>query len=113
MIDTSELVFLLGQQPHPADLRCCTQVSRLWNETLIPCWRRELDDRERPWYRMFEKAQVFSNDGHNIVLPLDGPRRRLSEMIHKYGYHIRRLRMTHVWTLKYCLQVNLDTVLES
>lgn len=107
MIDTPELVFLLGQHLHPADLRRCIQVSRLWHETLISCLWRELDDSERPWYQMFEKAQALSNDEHRITLPFDDPRRCLSELIHKYGHHIRRLRITHIWTLECCLQASL------
>ncbi|KAF9315917.1 hypothetical protein BG003_002559 [Podila horticola] len=90
MIDTPELVFLIGQHLHPADLRRCIQVSQPWHETLIPCLWRELDDSERPWCQT------------------DVDPRRLSEMIHKYGHHIRHLRITHIWTLECCLQANLN-----
>ncbi|KAG0026926.1 hypothetical protein BGZ81_006006 [Podila clonocystis] len=112
MIDTPELVFLVGQHLHPADLRRCIEVSQLWREILIPCLWRELDDSERPWYQMFEEAEILLStidDGIDLSLDMD-PRRRLSELIHEYGHHIRRLRITHIWTLECCLQANLNGI---
>ncbi|KAG0351984.1 hypothetical protein BG005_008535, partial [Podila minutissima] len=65
-----------------------------------------------PWYQMFDEAETLLgaiDDG--IMLPFEvDPRLRLSEMIHKYGHHIRRLRITHIWILECCLQVNLRGV---
>ncbi|KAG0088019.1 hypothetical protein BGZ93_010628, partial [Podila epicladia] len=112
MLDTPELVFLVGQHLHPADLRRCIQVSQLWYETLIPCLWCELDDSERPWYQMFDEAETLLGAiGAGIMMPFEvDPRQRLSEMIHKYGHHIRRLRITHIWTLECCLQANLRGV---
>ncbi|KAF9313397.1 hypothetical protein BG006_004137 [Podila minutissima] len=101
MIDTPELVFLIGQHLHPADLRRCAQVSQLWHETLIPWLWRELDDSERPWYQMFDEVETLLGAlDDSIMLPFEiDPRLRPSEIIHKYGHHIRRLRITHIWTL--------------
>ncbi|KAG0031886.1 hypothetical protein BGZ82_006748 [Podila clonocystis] len=108
MIDTPELVFLVGQHLHPADLRRCILVSQLWREILIPCLWRELDDSERPWCQMFDEAESL-DDGIDLPFDMD-PRRQLSEMIHKYGRYIRRLKITHIWTLECCLQANLQGV---
>ncbi|KAG0033924.1 hypothetical protein BGZ81_006744 [Podila clonocystis] len=108
MIDTPELMLLVGQYLYPADLRRCIEVSRFWNETLIPCLWRELDDSEPSWCQMFDEAESF-DDGIDLHFDID-PRRRLSEMIHKYGHHIRRLKITHIWTLECCLQANLQRV---
>ncbi|KAF9323963.1 hypothetical protein BG006_000982, partial [Podila minutissima] len=72
MIDTPELVFLVGQHLHPADLRRCIQASQLWHEALIPRLWRELDDSERPWCQMFDKAETLLgaiDDG--IILPFE------------------------------------------
>ncbi|KAG0074798.1 hypothetical protein BGZ93_001149 [Podila epicladia] len=112
MIDTPELIFLVGQYLHSADLRRCIQVSQLWHETLIPCLWRELDDSEWPWYKMFHEAEdLLDGIDDDIMLPFElDPRLRLSEMIHKYGQHIRRLKIAHVWTLECCLQANLQRV---
>ncbi|KFH74136.1 hypothetical protein MVEG_01349 [Podila verticillata NRRL 6337] len=109
--DTPELVLLLGQHLNPADLRHCIQVSRLWHETLISCLWRELNDTEWPWRQMFDEAQALSNDSEQgTIFPFDDPRLRLSEMIHKYGHHIRCLKITHVWTLECCLQAKLEGI---
>ncbi|KAF9315908.1 hypothetical protein BG003_002550 [Podila horticola] len=112
MIDTPELVFLVGQHLNLADLRRCVQVSRLWHETLASYLWRELDDSERPWRQTFDEAEtLLSAIDDGTMLPSEAdPRLRLSEMIHKYGHHIRRLKITHIWTLECCLQANLQGV---
>lgn len=62
---------------------------------------------------MFDEAQAFSSgDEHGTNFPFDDPRLRLSEMIHKYGHHIRCLKITHVWTLECCLQAKLEGISE-
>lgn len=111
MTDTPELVYMVGQHLHPADLRRCIQVSRLWHEALIPCLWSELNDNERPWHNMFYVAQGLSSNGeHGTDFPFDDRRLRLSEMIHKYGRYIRCLTITHVWTLECCLQAKLEGI---
>ncbi|KAF9093341.1 hypothetical protein BGX23_003413 [Mortierella sp. AD031] len=84
-IHLPELITAIGHHLSLKDLLSCVQVSRHWNQVLIPLLWHTIDDGTGSWQHIL---QVYdddtANDGHDEAW--------LYSIFAKYGHHIRQLK---------------------
>ncbi|KAF9150574.1 hypothetical protein BG015_007630 [Linnemannia schmuckeri] len=84
VFDILELIQRIGYSLHPSDLFACVQVSRHWNNSLIPLLWETIDDSELSWpriIRQYEEDIQQDQDNKNYI----------RQAFVKNGCHIRHL----------------------
>ncbi|KAG0281251.1 hypothetical protein BGZ95_005621 [Linnemannia exigua] len=88
IFDIVEILHVLGQLLSPPDLLACCQVSRHWNNVLIPCLWETIDDSQHSWSRIL--AHYDSEQGK----ALGQDEVWVKTIFAKYGEHIKNLTLS-------------------
>ncbi|KAK3818226.1 MAG: hypothetical protein JOS17DRAFT_757391 [Linnemannia elongata] len=82
VFDILELMQYIGNSLHPSDLFACIQVSRRWNNSLIPLLWETIDDSKLSWPRIIRQYEEdIQHESKNYI----------RDAFVKNGSHIRHL----------------------